>query len=162
MLVTAYRAEADVLMVTDEKAGGSLLDAAFRVQTVLIGLLEACDTLEFNALTQPPHEQYTFLEHAVVAQCKMLLGYSRLQLSLEQRWAIETPDMVHKFAQSQWFGQATPGRSPPTKLVSPLAEGTSVLLAATATKRAGEAAKVVARAAPPTLGLQLSAGRGWL
>ena len=108
-LVTAYRAESDIVMKSDEKGASELLDAAFRVQTMLIALFETCNDLEFERLTQPPHGDCTILEKAVASECKMLLAYPRLQKSIDFRWSLETPSLVHEFAQKQWFSQGVPG-----------------------------------------------------
>ena len=73
-------------MKSDEKGASELLDAAFRVQTMLIALFETCNDLEFERLTQPPHGDCTILENKETLASQLLeiaLAYNLSGFSMD-------------------------------------------------------------------------------
>lgn len=104
-LVVALRKQERYVTAYDERGGEMLLDAAFRVQSILIAMLTTLDDAEFASLILPPRGDTSLLDATISADCKMLLAFPRIQRLLQEDWALVLPHHVQHFASSQWYGE---------------------------------------------------------
>ena len=108
-LVKALRDQEARVTAFDERGGEQLLEAAFRVQVVLIAMLDTLDDGEFCLLMLPPEDTTALLDAAVAAGCKMLLAYPRIQRLLQDRWTIVGPRTIRTYASRQYWGEGEGG-----------------------------------------------------
>ena len=121
-LVAGLKREETKVTKVDELGGQELLDASFKIQQVLICMLDSLDETEFTTLMLPSGGNTSLLDAAITASCKMFLSYPRLQKLIQDRWNLALPSDVISFAAMQWWNQDVAGDAvgkPPRRLVAP-------------------------------------------
>ena len=88
----------------DQRAGAHCLMPR-TAQQILVAMLSTLDDTSFTTLMLPAHGKNAILEKALVAQCRMLLSYERLQMLLYDRWRFILPTQVNDYVSNAWFGE---------------------------------------------------------